>query len=72
MTKISVALASMLVVASASSNVAFAAIAGNRAVVSQGEAINECRAQGFQGENGHIAREACVQRLTNASQSNAY
>jgi hypothetical protein len=71
MTKISVALATVLVLASASSNVAFAAIPNTQAAVTQGQAINECRAEGFQGKHGHIAREACVARLTNG-QSTAY
>jgi hypothetical protein len=74
MTKISVALASVLVLAAASSSVAFAAIGSSRTALTQGEAINQCRMQEQPDQNmrehhAHLARQACVERLTNASQS---
>jgi hypothetical protein len=73
-TKISLALASLLVLASAASDVAFAAMP-HAEVVTQGEAYDECRAQQDPAMNDHHAYpaiEACVQRLTHVNQSTAY
>jgi hypothetical protein len=72
MMKASLILASVLVLASAASNVAFAAMQNSRTPITQGEAINECRAQEEPALNDHHARpviDACVQRLTHVNQS---
>lgn len=77
MTKSSVVLAAVLVLASALPNVAFAAITSSRTAISQGEAINICRAQedpqgAMNDHHARPARVACVQRLMHASQSTSY
>ena len=71
MTKISLAIA-VLVLASASSTVAFAAMPNTRAAITQGEAYTQCEAQ-FPPNDRHSYPEveACVQRLTHVNQSNS-
>jgi hypothetical protein len=77
MTKSSVVLAALLVLASALPNVAFAAITSSRTALSQGEAIDRCRDQenpqgGMNDHHARPGRVACVQRLMHASQSTSY
>ncbi len=65
MTKISLALAAVLAVASAMPNVAFAAMNNNPGAV-QGHDINRCRAHegpSIGSRHNRDARVACVQRL---------
>jgi len=72
MTKLSVALAVLLVLGSAMSNVAFAATNGSQSAVPRGQAVNECRANENPSGNDHHARlavDACVQRLMAGAQA---
>jgi hypothetical protein len=77
MTKISAALATALILASASSNLAFAAMPATNVAITQGQAIDDCRAQqqpdlNMRQHHEHLAIEACVARLTHVNQSTAY
>jgi hypothetical protein len=71
MTKISLAIAA-LVLASAASTAAFAAMPNTRPAITQGEAYNRCEAE-FAPNDRHSYPEveACVQRLTHVNQSNS-
>jgi hypothetical protein len=76
MTKISAVFATVLILAAASSNVAFAAMPNTSAAITQGEAINDCRAQeqpdlNMRQHHEHLATDACVARLTHVNQSTA-
>lgn len=65
MTKISMALATALLLASAFSNAAFAATTSGP-LLAQGDAIRACRAQqvlGMHEHHDHLAVDACLQRL---------
>jgi len=71
MTKISAALAAFLVLASASSNVAFAASPDSTSAFIRGQVVDRCRVLEHAGMDNHHARlavDACVQRLLNRSQ----
>lgn len=75
MTKVFMALASVLVLASASTDIASAAMVGSGAVRARGQAINECRALEKGDMNNHHARlaiKACVQRLMHGDEAITY
>ena len=72
MTKTSMALVGMLVLAAAAPSAAFATVTSNHSAMTQGQAIDECRAQTDPTTDNHHtrpARIACVQRLLHANQS---
>lgn len=69
MTKISAALAALLVLAS--SNVAFAAIPNSTSAFIRGQVVDRCRVlehAGMDNHHAHLAVDACVQRLLDRSQ----